>query len=1127
MIKYLLILVIGLHTLITDAFCQHLTFDNYANQSEITASGSITFTSGFHVAAGSNFRAYISVPVINYCMPLGTVPSVGRNYQLVSTIKKSGVTSPEQLLGLNACELSQTIKYLDGLGRPIQTVQVKGSPSLKDLVFPVVYDTMGREPVKYLPYADEGTPGGSYRSNALTAGQGVFAFYNPAGGSGPQQANGVVRNPFPFAETVFEASPLNRVEQQGAPGASWQISAGHTQRIVYGSNTTQSGNYGVKLYRAAAGTDHIRTLIDGGWYAVGQLILTITKDENWTVADGQTGTVEEYKNNEGQVVLKRYFNRRDDNSIESLSTYYVYDDFGNLSFVLPPGAEPDSGLPDSTVLASYCYQYSYDGFGRLIEKKLPGVGLVALVYNKRDQLVLSQNANQLGRQEWNFMRYDALGRTIMTGILTNGGSRAALQAILELETVMWDKRDNTLNYGYTTNSYPSGGFSPLTISYYDDYDFPGNSFGQPGVGEISGDYVRGQLTGKKIWTLESTPKVLLSVNCYDDKNRLITLKSTNHLGGTDIQKNTYDFIGELLNTTRTHIVNGVSTVIANRYDYNHAGRKLRSYQKINSDDEVLLSENIYNELGQLIEKKLHDGLQQSRYAYNERGWLKESISNQFSLKLGYDTLSSPQYNGNIATQEWGAAYNNKYLYSYDKLNRLKSGVSSGIVMSEVLSYDKMGNISSLLRDGGSPNVYSYSGNKLNGITGGLNTGIYEYDNNGNAVKDGRNGAVLEYNLLNLPRLVNKDGEGNIVYNYDAVGNKLRKVSGGMITDYVSGIQYLNGAIDFIQTEEGLARRNGNGYTYEYTLSDHLGNTRATFYKNPSTGVLEVLQKDDYYSFGLRKQSLAASNDNKYLYNGKELQEELGQLDYGARFYDPVIGRWNVVDPLAEKFQSLSPYNYTDNNPVNNTDPDGMDILYGQGVGGGDLYTGADAQALFGQLKASQQGDQDDKKKKEKPKSEQLLDGLVSGLKDLANALAPIRPATEDDPQSLSEWWDGIKSAPSNISDIYSDGSLEDKTRLTASLIGLFRGKKPSVSGVMLAGAKGGSKLLYFGKIAVNRDVFHRVIKKEILRNAGDFVKKVGGNPDVGVVGGNIQLIGNGPYKGKTFQTTLKASEYLK
>ncbi|WP_443946628.1 RHS repeat domain-containing protein [Pedobacter sp. AW1-32] len=216
-----------------------------------------------------------------------------------------------------------------------------------------------------------------------------------------------------------------------------------------------------------------------------------------------------------------------------------------------------------------------------------------------------------------------------------------------------------------------------------------------------------------------------------------------------------------------------------------------------------------------------------------------------------------------------------------RFNRLTKGASTGVSMSEELTYDVMDNIETLARDGGNPNWYDYpNGNQL-WYVGNVTDG-YEYDANGNAIVDGRLHFNVEYNQLNLPKRISSI---NLNYTYDATGRKLRKNSNNSVRNYIDGIEYKpEGTIDFIQTEEGIAQNNGsNECSYRYNLSDHLGNVRATFYFNPANNnQLEVIQRDDYYAFGMRKKGSPSSLVNKYLYNGKELQEELGdQYDYSS------------------------------------------------------------------------------------------------------------------------------------------------------------------------------------------------------------------------------------------------------
>ncbi|MES2653127.1 MAG: RHS repeat-associated core domain-containing protein [Bacteroidota bacterium] len=575
------------------------------------------------------------------------------------------------------------------------------------------------------------------------------------------------------------------------------------------------------------------------------------------------------------------------------------------------------------------YQYRYDDKKRLIEKRVPSKGWEYMVYNKIDQVVFTQDANQRTGTQWTFTKYDAMGREILTGLYTDGSTRLVLQASVTASVApLYESRTNATATGYSNVALPTTSITNYWVqSYYDDYDFLGMGTTYPPNGVIS-YRVKGLLTGKKVFQTNLAASYW-TMYYYDDEGREKETYAQNQLNGYDRTINTYNFASELTNSIRTHVANADTTTIANTYHYDHRGRSIATTSNINNQGEVVLNRNYYNEIGQLNQKNLHSAdagssyLQASLLRYNERGWLSSSSSNPFSFQLNYNDGTTPQYNGNVANQLWGAAavLPNTFTYGYDKLNRLTSGASTGIAMSEAMAYDLSGNIIALTRDALSGS-YNYSGNRLTNITGTLGTGSYVYDANGNATTDGRNGVALAYNFLNLPTSATKTGL-NLAYTYNAEGVKLRRTNSttSTTTDYVDGIQYSNNVLQFIQTTEGRAANVGGTYIYEYDLKDHLGNVRLTLRKVPETGVLAVLQKDDYYPFG--KQKIAINGNNKYLYNSKELQEGLEQYDYGARFYDPVVGRWNVVDPLAQERDWLSPYNYAQNNPIVRTDPDGM------------------------------------------------------------------------------------------------------------------------------------------------------------------------------------------------------------
>ena len=150
-------------------------------------------------------------------------------------------------------------------------------------------------------------------------------------------------------------------------------------------------------------------------------------------------------------------------------------------------------------------------------------------------------------------------------------------------------------------------------------------------------------------------------------------------------------------------------------------------------------------------------------------------------------------------------------------------------------------------------------------------------------------------------------------------------------DYVGAFFYINNELQHFAHEEGRVLKQGSVFRYEYNLTDHLGNVRISFADVDEDGsideTVEVLTSQSFYPFGLRHGGTFAQSGvaNRYRYNGKELHDELGVgwYDYGARMYDPAVGRWNGVDLLAEDYSSWSPFNYVLGNPLKLIDPDGM------------------------------------------------------------------------------------------------------------------------------------------------------------------------------------------------------------
>jgi RHS repeat-associated protein len=610
-----------------------------------------------------------------------------RNYIRENTMLVPNVYSWAQADNLPVGQKTQVTTYFDGLGRSIQAVS-KGSSfkfveptignanpiqpdpllpsSYQDMVAIADYDALGRTPKNYLPYATSAWPG-LYKPDAGTE-QAVML----------QNKYGEPNAPT-YSLATYDNSPLNRVLNAKAAGAGW------------GGDANYKGNS--EDYDLVPATENIRIwTIDysatglpisntGHVYADAKLMKYTSFDEK----EKRTIT---YKDLNGNVVLKKVQKEDvgpllDESGYNGwLCTYYVYDDFNQLRYTLPPKAVQYLALHNWTMTTAIandlCFYYQYDAKGRNIVKHSPAAGEVHLIYDNRDRLVLSQTAEQRSNSgnlpQWSFFLYDELNRPVADGVVNNIDTRDIWQNEVNNLSNQIEYIDAPVDYGSTEPLFahspcvdPQGQFCSNcryavfnSITYYDDYNYLNAKpfSGDYAFAATASQYIQpmtasarllDKVTGSKTRELRpdnyndnnsTNVRYFTSTVYYDERGSMIQAQSDNSKNGTDIVSSQYDFAGRTLGNCNTHTAPGTaytSYKMVTAYQYDLLGRVLSVSKGYNSSTILkTISRFSYDDLGQLANKKLGkkpgntDPLETLAYSYNMNGMLT-GINKDYAL----------------------------------------------------------------------------------------------------------------------------------------------------------------------------------------------------------------------------------------------------------------------------------------------------------------------------------------------------------------------------------------------------------------------------------------------------------------------------------------------------------------
>ena len=582
-----------------------------------------------------------------------------------------------------------------------------------------------------------------------------------------------------------EYDALGRLRKRYNAGSAWKTTPA---TVSYVTNTIDEP---IKRYTISSSTP--MGLSENGYYDVGTLYGIRHTDE-----DGFIATT--YNDVYGKKILERRGLNND--------TYYVYDDFDRLRYVLMPEYQHNADLD------KYTFQYSYDMAGNITMKKFPGCAPVEYLYDDYDRCISIQDGELREKGLYRFILYDCFGRLVIQGL-----SQKKPQYVDKSVVAYSCGSIGFEGTGYSTKDGYSLDLSVVAVevaNYYDDYSFLNGTTKEVfhDINQIDLSYAKGMLAGSVV--LASNGEKIACVNRYDIRGNLIMSQRKSLSGNIEKTENEYSYTNKLAYSKVTiYGAKGDTIVCYTNNSYNSPNDYLTdvTYQVMVgslSTDACKISYT-YDQLGRIesVNRPLKNGTGDILYEYDIHGWLTNITSDSFCEQLHYnDGTGTLLFNGNISSLTWknNASSGNKgYRFTYDDLIRLSSSeygendfTNSIGNYNESVDYDSNGNITTLVRNGmmqeggyGAIDNLSmtYDGNQLSTVEEKASPILYansldvkngsadiQYNSNGSIIVDGTRGITnIIYDNHNNPVRIQFENGNVTKYIYSATGEKLRTI----------------------------------------------------------------------------------------------------------------------------------------------------------------------------------------------------------------------------------------------------------------------------------------------------------------------------------------------------------------